>query len=78
MIDKFTVPDDFTIDWGSLSMLPIREQAVWLFLYAQKGKTITINAMQIMFLDAFTEESELEHTVLKIFAIKGGLQWTDF
>lgn len=74
MIDKFTVPDDFTIDWATLSVLPIREQAVWLFLYAQKGKTMTINAMQIMFLDAFTEENELEQTVLKIFAIKGGLK----
>lgn len=78
MIEKFKIPDDFTIDWSALSVLPIREQAVWLFLYAQKGKTMTINAMQIMFLDAFTEENELEHTVLKIFAIKGGLQWTDF
>ncbi len=74
MIEKFKIPDDFTIDWSDLSVLPIREQAVWLFLYAQRGKTMTINAMQIMFLDAFTEENELEHTVLKIFAIKGGLE----
>lgn len=78
MIDTFTVPDDFTIDWGTLSTLPIREQAVWLFLYAQKGKTITIGAMQIMFLDAFPMENELEQVVLKIFALKGGLKWTDF
>lgn len=75
MIEKFTIPENFTIDWADLSVMPIQEQAVYLFLYAQRGKTMTIDAMQIMFIPTYEEDSELEQVVLKIFARKGGLQW---
>ncbi len=75
MIEKFTIPENFTIDWADLSVMPIQEQAVYLFLYAQRGKTMTIDAMQIMFIPTYEEDSELEQVVLKIFAKKGGLQW---
>lgn len=75
MIEKFTIPENFTIDWADLSVMPIQEQAVYLFLYAQRGKTMTIDAMQIMFIPTYEEDSELEKVVLKIFAKKGGLEW---
>lgn len=78
MIEKFKIPDDFTIDWGDLSVMPIGEQAIYLFLYAQRGHNMTYGAMQMMFMDAYPDENELERIVLKIFARKGGLEWTDF
>ena len=55
--------------------MPIGEQAIYLFLYAQRGHNMTYGAMQMMFMDAYPDENELERIVLKIFARKGGLQW---
>ena len=72
MIDSFHIPRDFEIQWDRFSTLDLRTKTVWLFLFSQKGINTNITAIEsILGLDHDT----VERAVLKIFAIKGGLEW---
>jgi len=72
---KFYIQKSFPILWSELSIQRLYVQTVWLFLYAQRGFTISYDVIQLMLR---LPEKKIKKAVAVIDKFtKGELQWQD-